>query len=95
LTVEPCVYLKSDLGEVFLLPDGQTVDGSHPDLHPPIQGAAFHRRGAQVWVTDLGSANGTFVNHGRVASQQWTALQDGDLISCGSGLGFRIFWAPL
>lgn len=100
--MEPCVYLKSDLGEVLVLPEGQSVAGTSPDLSVPLEGpgiagshAAFHRQGAQAWITDLGSSDqGTFVNQGRIAAQQWAALRDGDIITFGGGPGFRIWWAP-
>ena len=98
--MEPCVYLKSDLGEVLLLPEGQSVAGRNPDLALPIEGpavsgnhAAFHRQRDQAWVTDLGSTSGTFVNQSLIVPQQWVSLKDGDIVSFGTGLTFRVFWA--
>ncbi|MCX7800641.1 MAG: FHA domain-containing protein [Fimbriimonadales bacterium] len=42
-----------------------------------------------VWVTDLGSTNGTFVNGERVEPNQRLRLSDGDLLKVG-GLELRI-----
>ena len=39
------------------------------------------RRGSEFWLEDLGSANGSFVNHERTKNQR---LQEGDKISIGS-----------
>ncbi len=46
--------------------------------------AQFERKGADYWVTDLGSTNGTSVNGRRVQSQ---ALSDGDIIRIGDQQG--------
>src|SRR5262249_9387942 len=37
----------------------------------------------ECWVVDLGSANGTYVNHRRVATMK---LQDGDVLTIGASL---------
>lgn len=99
--MEPCVYLKSGLGEILLLPAGQSVVGRNPGLALLVEGptvsenhAAFHRQGTQAWVTDLGSTNGTFVNQSRIVPQQWVELKEGDAVSFGTGLTFQVFWAP-
>lgn len=36
--------------------------------------------GNQYWITDLQSANGTFVNHARLQPNQSTPLKNGDLV---------------
>jgi diguanylate cyclase (GGDEF)-like protein len=37
-----------------------------------------------VWVSDLGSTNGTYLNGRRLPAQSWVRLQDGDRIQLGS-----------
>ena len=60
-------------GTVFFLPDVPTVLGRSPESHVQIADpwissmhALFERRGDELWVVDLDSRNGTFVNDERV-----------------------------
>jgi hypothetical protein len=60
-------------GAVFELPEMPTVVGRSPEAHfqlddPWISSmhAMFERRGAEIWVVDLESRNGTFVGADRV-----------------------------
>ncbi|HSN91379.1 MAG TPA: GAF domain-containing protein, partial [Anaeromyxobacteraceae bacterium] len=60
-------------GTVFFLPDVPTVLGRSPEAHLQISDpwissmhAMFEWRGQDVWVIDLESRNGTFVNDERV-----------------------------
>jgi class 3 adenylate cyclase len=60
-------------GTVFFLPDVPTVLGRSPECHVQIADpwissmhAMFERRGAELWVVDLDSRNGTFVDDERV-----------------------------
>jgi GAF domain-containing protein len=60
-------------GTVFHLPDVPTVLGRSPESHVQVgdpwissMHALFERRGGEMWVVDLDSRNGTFVNDQRV-----------------------------
>ena len=60
-------------GTVFFLPDVPTVVGRSPECHIQIADpwissmhALFERRGDELWVVDLDSRNGTFVEGQRV-----------------------------
>lgn len=60
-------------GTVFFLPDVPTVVGRSAECHVQISDpwissmhALFERRGADLWVVDLDSRNGTFVGEERV-----------------------------
>ncbi len=60
-------------GTVYALPDVPTVLGRSPECHLQISDgwvssmhALFERRGEELWVVDLDSRNGTFVNEERV-----------------------------
>ncbi|GEJ56898.1 FHA domain-containing protein [Anaeromyxobacter diazotrophicus] len=60
-------------GTVFFLPDVPTVLGRSPECHVQVADpwissmhALFERRGEQLWVVDLDSRNGTFVDEQRV-----------------------------
>jgi len=60
-------------GTVFFLPDVPTVVGRSAECHVQIADpwissmhALFERRGEQLWVVDLDSRNGTFVDEERV-----------------------------
>ncbi len=60
-------------GTVFFLPDVPTVLGRSPESHVQVADpwissmhALFERRGDQLWVVDLDSRNGTYVNEERV-----------------------------
>jgi pSer/pThr/pTyr-binding forkhead associated (FHA) protein len=74
-------------GAVFELPDMPTVVGRSPEAHfqlddPWISSmhAMFERRGADIWVVDLESRNGTFVGAERVQEAQ---LQPGTVLRFG------------
>ena len=74
-------------GAVFELPDMPTVVGRSPEAHfqlddPWISSmhAMFERRGADIWVVDLESRNGTFVGSERV---QEALLQPGAVLRFG------------
>jgi hypothetical protein len=60
-------------GAVFELPDIPAVLGRSPEAHFQVDDpwissmhAMFERRGAELWVVDLESRNGTFVGEARV-----------------------------
>src|SRR5512142_3175196 len=64
-------------GTVFFLPDVPTVLGRSPEAHLQIADpwissmhALFERRGDGVWLLDLESRNGTFVDEARVQEQK-------------------------
>ena len=46
--------------------------------------AVIRRRGGQITLMDLESANGTYVNSRRLGSRQEAGLQDGDVIALGA-----------
>jgi hypothetical protein len=73
---------------VFLIPDGCAI-GRRPSKHliclSSEQVSSGHAwielRDSEWWLSDLGSANGTFVNDRRVMS---SPLRSGDVLRCGS-----------
>lgn len=74
-------------GTVFFLPDVPTVLGRSPECHVQVADpwissmhALFERRGEQLWVVDLDSRNGTFVDEQRVHE---VALQPGARLRFG------------
>ena len=73
--------------------------GRHQDADILLQSADISRRHAalllkeqQLWVQDLNSSNGTFVNDTRV--EQETALHDGDILQFASFM-FSVLAAPV
>jgi pSer/pThr/pTyr-binding forkhead associated (FHA) protein len=76
-------------GELFNL-DGELTVGRSPgcgvptsyDVYSSTVHARLFRRGDQLWVEDLGSTNGTFVNSERITSP--ARLGRGDLLQVGA-----------
>lgn len=75
-------------GQTFVVEDGGAVLGRSRESGVPIPDDQLSRRHAQItfqdgafWVRDLGSTNGTFVNHQRLAAPH--RLAEGDEIAFG------------
>ncbi|MBX3637115.1 MAG: diguanylate cyclase [Rubrivivax sp.] len=84
---QPCLVLYSgaDVGRRFVLPEGTLVVGRAPGCELQIDSAAISRRhaeltvqGDQVWLRDLGSANGSHLNDRRVEGS--VQLRDADVV---------------
>jgi two-component system, cell cycle response regulator len=82
------VLAGGSLGQMFRVEQRETVIGRAADAGIRLDDDGVSRRHArvvqlnnQVWIEDLESANGTFVNEGRVDRQM---LRDGDKIQMGS-----------
>ncbi len=82
------VLAGTSLGQMFRVEQNVTVIGRAADAAIRIEDDGVSRKharvvqeGNQVFIEDLESANGTFVNDGRVARQ---VLRDGDKIQMGS-----------
>ena len=78
---------------VHLLKDRTTLGRRHhndialADLSVSGMHCVFERLAGVIWLTDVGSTNGTFVNGERIAS---TRLIDGDQIAIGrTAITFR------
>lgn len=77
------------LGQVFDLDDELTV-GRSPgcgvptpdDIYSSTLHARLFRQGGQLWVEDIGSTNGTYVNSEKIAQAQ--RLGKGDVLQVGS-----------
>jgi pSer/pThr/pTyr-binding forkhead associated (FHA) protein len=82
------VLAGENLGQMFRVDQSETIIGRAPDGHIRVQDGSVSRRhsriiqvGGEVWIEDLGSSNGTYVNEGRIVRQ---LLRDGDKIQMGS-----------
>lgn len=76
-------------GTIFDLLDGETIVGRNPDCNIPLEFQGVSRKHFKVTleqgeasVTDLGSANGTYVNNQKIEGT--TPLKKGDLVKLGS-----------
>ncbi len=76
-------------GSIFNLPVGETVVGRNPDCSIPLDFHGISRRhftisvdDSDVTLTDLASANGTYLNNDKVTSP--LILKRGDMIKIGS-----------
>lgn len=84
------------LGRVYTIEEQPLAIGRTPDcgVHLPEEGvsrrhAQLEWRGSEVWVVDLQSTNGTFVNGERVSERQ---LRDGDRVQVGRATLLRFAW---
>jgi len=84
-------------GTVFFLPDVPTVLGRSAECQIQIADpwvssmhALFERRGEALWLVDLDSRNGTWVNGARV--DRPTRLQAGDTLQLGDTV-LQLAWA--
>jgi hypothetical protein len=83
--VEPSDFM----GQRYALDDDELTIGRSPgcgiatsyDAFSSTLHARLYRRGDQVWLEDLGSTNGTFVNSERITKP--TRLGRGDIIQVG------------
>lgn len=50
----------------------------------------FERADESVWVADIGSRNGTFVNQGRITVGEKVSLEDEDVVTFGR-VSFQVF----
>jgi two-component system cell cycle response regulator len=76
-------------GSIFNLPIGETVVGRNPDCSIPLDFHGISRRhftisvdDSEVTLTDLASANGTYLNNNKVTAP--LVLKRGDMIKIGS-----------
>lgn len=76
-------------GSIFNLPIGETVVGRNPDCSIPLDFHGISRRhftisvdDSDVTLTDLASANGTYLNNNKVTAP--LILKRGDMIKIGS-----------
>jgi diguanylate cyclase (GGDEF)-like protein len=93
---KPCltVLTGTNSGKLFKLGQGQAVIGRAPIAEVRIEDDGISRAharvradGKQVWVEDMGSRNGTFVNGTRLAAPH--ELSEGDKIQVGRGTVLR------
>jgi two-component system, cell cycle response regulator len=86
----PCLTVLSGnaTGHVFKIAPGANTIGRHPNAELRImddgvsrQHAVVHREGNDLWVEDLDSRNGTYVNGNKIA--QRTRLTEGDKLQVG------------
>lgn len=76
-------------GTLFDLLDGETFVGRNPDCTIPLEFQGVSRqhfkvivKGDESLISDLGSANGTFLNNKKI--EQDTVLVKGDMVKLGS-----------
>lgn len=93
-----CVVALSGtrLGRIYTIEHAPIAVGRSPDcaVHLPEEGvsrrhAEVEWRGNEVWLVDLNSTNGTFVNGGAVTEKR---LEDGDRIQVGRVTLLRFSW---
>lgn len=89
------IYLQSESGATYSLPPGKVTAGRVPSNHIVInnhgtskQHAGFLYQQGRVWITDLDSSNGTFVNGQRLDPHQAYPLNQGDQIQFGTSEAF-------
>ena len=76
-----------ELGRTSLCAPGNGLELSESDaLRLGVSRTHCHleREGNQLYVTDLDSANGTFLNQARLAPQQRYVLKHGDVLTLGT-----------
>lgn len=88
------VLTGTDTGKMFTLPRGTALIGRANDAEVRIVDDGISRHHARLrydtgglWVSDLDSRNGTFVNGTRIAAP--TALQNGDKVQIGAATILR------
>jgi hypothetical protein len=91
------IYLKFSTGEQILIPAGESTAGRQDDNPIVVAGqgisrqhAKFKLQGNQLWIIDLGSANGTYVNRKRLAPNQPELLHEGDMVTFGRQTNFTV-----
>lgn len=91
------IYLQSPTGEQIPIPVGEATAGRQQDNRLVISGtgvsrqhATFNRQASQLWITDLKSANGTYINGTQLAPHQPQLLQEGDTIGFGRQITFTV-----
>jgi len=94
------IYLQSPAGETTIIPVGASLMGRESaslvvinDPASSRQHAQLTREADQVWITDLNSANGTFVNDNRLQANQLYPLNSGDRVSIGGRINYTIHGA--
>jgi two-component system cell cycle response regulator len=82
------VLAGSNLGRMFRVEKGEVILGRSTNAQIRLEDDGISRnharvtmRGEELWIEDLGSQNGTFINGEKVAEK---ALQDGDKIQVGA-----------
>jgi TPP-dependent 2-oxoacid decarboxylase len=89
------IYLKSTNGKVIPIPVGESIVGRYPD-NPIIleesgvsrYHACIKREDNLLWITDLGSANGTFINNCLLSANILYPLRKGDEVGFGRELTY-------
>lgn len=93
---KPCVTVLTGThaGKLFKLKTGHAVIGRAPNAEIHVEDDGISRahcrvrsEGKQVWVEDMGSRNGTFVNGARLQAPH--ELVEGDKIQVGRGTVLR------
>lgn len=92
------IYLESPTGNTISIPQGESVAGRASDNAIVLDEdsgvsrhhARFHREGSSVSITDLGSANGTFINNSLLRANTVYPLHDGDEVGFGRQLTYVI-----
>lgn len=88
IATEPTLTTES--GTVFTLQEGQNAVGREPGLPISLNGessvsrhhADVTRKGSELFVADVGSTNGTYVNGSKITGE--TQVQTGDVIQFGA-----------
>jgi TPP-dependent 2-oxoacid decarboxylase len=92
------IYLESSTGETISIPQGESIAGRAPDNAIVLDEdagvsrhhARFLREGSSVWITDLDSANGTFINNSLLPANTAYPLHDGNEVGFGRQLTYTI-----
>lgn len=72
---------------------GRNPDCSIPIMHNDVsrKHVSFYLRGEEIWVEDMGSSNGTFINAIRIKPKTPQVISENDKITLGTGTGIVIF----
>lgn len=91
------IYLQSSEGQTIPLPTGESTIGRHSSNSIVLDivdisryHARLHREGNHITITDLNSANGTFLNDQKLTPNTNYPVNPGQQVRFGKGLPYKL-----